>query len=194
MKPRTVGDLQFCERPVRELLHLDVDRDHPSRDYTGVGWAIAPSLWLESSMVDGKPASIIRNAIVLALHSADDAEPLAKDIELEFVGTAHERGTSPAGREANDDAVCVLASIFMAHWLPRLPRTSAFVLALCNPHRAYLRAPAGIAVPLHYGLGDVASWRELTNDGSDRVILTADTWCSYLSTTTRSEAISRSIS
>ena len=205
--PRTVADLAFCERPLHELLHLDVDRDEPSHEYAGVGWAIAPSLWLEAGAEQSKSGILIQDALVLALHSADDAECLASDIELEFVGphrfprsevpnapfdSQSPRDGTPQGDFLRGD-VCVLASTFLAHWLPRLPRTSAIVLALCNPHRAALRAPDGIAVPLHFGVGEVASWRERANDGTERVILTADTWRSHPSPTTKSEVTSRSI-
>lgn len=161
MVPKTIAELPFAERPLHELLHLDRDRDRPSREYAGFGWSHAPSLWLESGPSDG--GCHVRDAIVLALHSADDSAALADDIDLEF--------------ECPDGAVCVLASTFLAHWLPRLPRASAIVLALCNPHRARLRPPTGIAVPLHYGLGEVASWSESSDDGSHRIILTAEQWC-----------------
>ncbi len=197
--PRTVADLAFCERPLHELLHLDVDRDEPSHEYAGVGWAIAPSLWLEAGLGQSESGSLIQDALVLALHTPDDAECLASDIELEFVGPHRfprsEVPNAPFDSQSpRDGSVCVLASTFLAHWLPRLPSMSAIVLALCNPHRAALRAPDGIAVPLHYGVGEVASWRERANDGTERVILTADTWRSHPSPTTKSEVTSRSTS
>ena len=49
---------------------------------------------------------------------------------------------------------------------------TAVVLALCNSHLAGLKRPAAAATTIHYGLGDVESWRE---DGR-RIILTADAW------------------
>lgn len=150
----TIGDLPFRERPVLELLHLDEDRDLPAADYAGFGWAQVDELWLAVGEDDGER---VTDALVLALHSADDGEAHADDIELEF--------------ELPTGAVSVLASDFLARWLPKLPPARAIVLALCNPHGAKLRA-AGVAVPIHYGLGDVQSWRD-----GDRILLTAESWC-----------------
>ena len=159
--PLTIGELPFVERPLRALLDLEVDRDGINRDFTGFGWALADSLWLERS--DGA-ATRIDDALVIALHTADDAEPLADDLELEF--------DVPGG------PVSVLASAFLERWLPRLPQRSAIVLAICNPHRAALRRPAGASVPVHHALGDVAAWRERVGDESaERILLAAEEWC-----------------
>lgn len=155
----TIAELPFRERPALELLALDRDRAEPDHDYAGYGWARIDRLWLATAAA---PPQHIDDALVLALHSADDGEAFADDIELEF----ELPGRSP---------VAVLASLFLERWLPRLPRASAIVLALCNPHRATLRA-AGPGVPIHYGLGDVVAWLEL-DDRGDRIRLTADTWC-----------------
>jgi hypothetical protein len=127
-------DLPFRERPVLELLNLHVDRAEPDRDYAGYGWARVPRLYL----VDAHEVIAVDDALLLALHSADDAEPLSDDIELIF-----------------DDVRCsVLANDFLAKWLPNLPPAKAVVLALCNPHHAVLRAP------VYYATDDVESWRE----------------------------------
>lgn len=150
-----IADLPFRERPVLELLHLDEDRDLPSRAYAGFGWAQVDELWLAVGADDGAP---VRDALVLALHSADDGEVLPGDIELEF--------------ELPGAPVTVLASDFLARWLPALPPARAIVLALCNPHGATLRRPPGAVVPIHYGRGDVESWRD-----GERILLTAESWC-----------------
>jgi hypothetical protein len=148
----TILELPFRERPLLELLHLDVDRDLPDRTYAGYGWARAPRIWLDDHEV--------ADVLVLALHSADDGEPMADDIELEF-----ELPDAPP--------VAALASLFLAKWLPVLPRASAIVLALCNPHHATLAAPAQAGgVPVWYATGDVESWLDLRPDG-DRVLLQA---------------------
>ena len=151
-----IAELPFHERPVLELLHLQEHRDAPDRDYAGYGWARVDRLWLA---VGDAPGTQIDDALVLALHSADDCEAFADDVELYF----ELPGAPP---------VSVLATAFLERWLPRLPRASAVVLALCNPHDAVLPRPAGAAATIHYGLGDVESWRE---DG-ERIILTADAW------------------
>ena len=151
-----IADLPVRERPEHELLHLEVDRDLPSRDYAGFGWARVDRLWLA---VGEEPGVAVADAIVLALHSSDDAEALTDDIELEF--------------DLPERPVTVLASAFLARWLPLLPDAAAIVLALCNPHHARLRRPAEARGPVHFGKGDVASWREA--DG--RIVLTAESWC-----------------
>ncbi|HEY0985805.1 MAG TPA: hypothetical protein VGD80_02095 [Kofleriaceae bacterium] len=159
----TIGELPFVERPLRALLDLEVDRDGPNRAYAGVGWARAPAVWLETGAA---PARRIADALVVALHTADDAEPLADDLELEF--------------ELPDRSVTVLASAFLERWLPRLPQGSAIVLAICNPHRALLRRPAAANAPVHFALGEVVSWREPgrgADEAGDRIILTAEDWC-----------------
>ena len=157
----TIGELPFVERPLRALLDLEVDRDEINRDFSGFGWAVADAIWLETG---AGAAARVDDALVIALHTADDAEPLTDDLELEF--------DLPGG------PVSVLASAFLERWLPRLPSRSAIVLAICNPHRAVLRRPAVAAVPVHLALGDVAAWREsLPGESGDRVLLTAADWC-----------------
>jgi hypothetical protein len=136
-------ELPFRERDVRELLNLDVEREAPDHDYAGYGWARVDEVWL-----DDQP---VRDALLLALHSADDGEALADDIELEF----ELPGSAP---------VSVLLSTFLDKWLPQLPRASTTVLALCNPHRAALRGP------FTYAMGDVESWLD-HDDAGDRIRL-----------------------
>jgi hypothetical protein len=147
--PRTILELPFRERRLHDVLHLDGKRVAPDRDYAGYGWARADAIWLDELRV--------RDALVLALHSADDAEPLTDDIELEFELAGH----AP---------VSVLASMFLAKWLPQLPRASAIVLAVCNPHRATLHVPA--PAPLYYAHGDVESWLD-EGDAGTRIRLAA---------------------
>ena len=139
----TILELPFRERPVRELLNLDEERAEPDPNYAGYGWALVDDVWLDGERV--------RNALVLALHSADDGEALADDIELEF-----ELPERPP--------VSVLASTFLATWLPQLPKAGSIVLATCNPHRAQLHVPAN--APVYYANGDVESWLDYEPDGA----------------------------
>ena len=156
-----IAELPFVERPARELLHLEVDREQPSRAFSGFGWARLDTVWLETG---DRPSRRIDDALVIALHTADDAERLPDDLELEL--------------ELPDRAVTVLASAFLDRWLPRLPHRSAIVLAICNPYRATLRRPASATVPVHYALGEVASWREaVPGELHERILLSADDWC-----------------
>lgn len=161
MAQLTIAELPFIERPIRELLELDVDRDAPRRDNSGFGWGRAERVWLEAGDGSARP---VDDALVIALHTADDAAALAGDLELEF---------DLPGRP-----VTVLASAFLERWLPRLPQRAAIVLAICNPHRAILRRPAAAAVPVHHALGNVESWREPARDESlERILLSAADWC-----------------
>lgn len=138
-------ELPFRERPVLELLNLVEHREKPQHDYAGYGFARVPHVYL----VDAHEVIAVDDALVLALHSADDAEAMPDDIELLF----------------DDVHATVLANDFLAKWLPRLPHASNIVLALCNPHHATLRAP----LPLYLATGDVESWRE-----DDRIELSTD--------------------
>jgi hypothetical protein len=155
-----IAALPFHERPLLELLNLDDDRDVPAHDYAGYGWARADHLWLATHEPTAPPVRV-DDALVLALHTADDAEAIADDIDLEF---ELELGPPAA----------VLASLFLAQWLPKLPRDpKAIVLALCNPHDATLRVPAEAAAPMHYATGDVFSW---IDRDTREVHLVGDRW------------------
>lgn len=151
-----IAELPFRERPVLELLNLLGERSTPDRDYAGYGWARVSRVWCAAA---GNGA-YVEDALVLALHTADDAESIDGDVELEF--------DLPA-----QPPVSVLLSTFLERWLPQLPQASAVVLALCNPHRATLPFPPAATVPVHYAFGDVTSW---LNDGGERIELVADTW------------------
>lgn len=158
-----IAELPFHEQPLLALLDLeDATRAAPSRAYAGFGWARAVELVLD----DGRRTHTLRDALVVAVHAADDAAPLVDDIELAF--------------ELPDGNVRVELSKFLAAWLPRLPPAATIVLVACNPHRARLRAIASPAT-IHYGLGDVASWLD---DPGSRIRLTADSWCTLPSVTT----------
>lgn len=165
-----IVELPFVERSLRALLDLDIDRDQPNRAYSGFGWAHADTVWLEAG--DGT-AHRVDDALVLALHTADDAELLADDLELEL-----ELPDRPPV-----SVYSVLASVFLDRWLPRLPQHSAIVLAICNPHRAVLRRPAAAAVPVYQALGDVVAWYEPASgdpapgEPGDRILLSAEDWC-----------------
>ncbi|HUQ06315.1 MAG TPA: hypothetical protein VM261_27620 [Kofleriaceae bacterium] len=163
-----IGDLPFHRRPALELLGLTHELGDRTIDvdYTGFGWTRVERLWLD----DGSSRFHVADALVLALHSADDGEHLGDDVELEFVLDATATGGS----------VTVLASAFLERWLPRLPAASAIVLAMCNPRRARLRAlnVPGTA-PLFHGMGDVDSWLDDSVEGPT-LRLTAQAWCTVV--------------
>jgi hypothetical protein len=156
-----IRDLPFRERPVLELLALDhPERAEPDLDYAGFGWARVPSIYLQRG--DRDDLVRVDDALVIAVHSADDAPAHADDLDLEF-----DLGAGRAG-------AAVMASAFLDAWLPALPRdAAATVVVACNPHRATLRRPAAASGPLHYAHGDVIAWLD---EDLDRIRLAADAW------------------
>jgi len=158
-----IADLPFRERDPLALLHIEDEERAAPEDFAGFGYARIPAIHLD----DGgpRPPRLVRDALVLGLHSADDGPALADDVELEFW--------------LDDGAsVAALLSVFLADWLPRLRAgEAAIVLALCNPHRAALPRPAAAgATPLYYPTGDVESWLDIADDGARRLRLAADAW------------------
>jgi hypothetical protein len=163
---RAIGELPFRPRDVFELLNLSEHRDAPDRDYAGYGHARVDEVYLETH---AGVARRVRDALLIAVHSADEPEELDDDIELEFVVP-----------EVGDDySVTVLLSRFLPAWLPRVSADErAVVLVVCNPHQATLATPAALAAsgtPFYYPLGDVESWLE-TADGRRELRLVADAW------------------
>jgi hypothetical protein len=153
----TIAELPFHERPVLELLNLDVDRDEPAHDYAGYGWARVPRIWLIDAAGERRA---VDDAVVLALHTADDAPAHPGDLELEF--------------ELPDRPVAAMLSRFLAVWLPRLPRDAgAIVLAVCNPHATVIPVPADATAPVLVPTGDVTSW--IDRDAGE-IQLVAGTW------------------
>lgn len=155
---RSIAELPFRERPAHEVLALD--RDAPDPEYAGYGWSRVDRLYLAT---DGWPARRVDDALVVAVHAADDGAAYPDDVDLDF--------------ELADGTVArVLASKFLATWLPMMPRASAIVLVMCNPHRATLASAAD--VPLYYGIGDVVAWLDEVDreDRRDRIRLVADAW------------------
>lgn len=156
-----IAELPFHRRPPLELLGLTEDRATVDHDYTGFGWAVVEHVALASAATG--QVDDLTDALVVAVHAADDGPAMAADVELEFV--------------IGDRGLLVPLTTFLATWLPRLPTTSVVVLATCNPHGATLPSVGGRSY--HYGLGPVDSWLDLDADGEltgARVRLVADTW------------------
>ena len=153
----SVLDLPFIERPVDELLHFDDDRAEVDRQYAGFGWTRVDRIGLGSKR--GGDLLAVDDALVLALHSADDGAPHTDDVDLEF--------------ELAGGSVIVSLALFLSRWLPTLPDASSIVLAMCNPHHATIRIPTRL--PLWYPTGDTESWIDDAEGG--RIELLADgTW------------------
>lgn len=145
--PRSIAELPFVEGEVLEVLGLtDAERATVDTDYVGFGWARAAQVWL----ADGEDADgvAVDDALLVAVHAADDGAALVDDVELEFA--------------LDGVAVVTPLSRFLDVWLPRLPATAAIVLVTCNPHRAVLARPRAVGDrSVWYGLGAVDSWLDL---------------------------------
>ncbi len=166
-----IVDLPFRERPVEELLNLVEFRQRPEHDYAGFGWARAPRLVLveeakrtSKTSIDTEPLALIdegrvvKDSLLIAVHTADDAPAIANDLQLEF--------------DIDGGPVAVMASKFLVTWLPKLPGTKTIVLCVCNPHHAQL-AHIDAGRTLWLPMGDVQSWRD--QDNGD-ILLTAENW------------------
>lgn len=163
--PFTLATIPFAAREPLELLGFRPGREAADLDYAGFGHALVPRVELRGA--DGR--RIVTDARVLALHSADDAAPLADDVELEFWID-------------DETALVALLSRFLAVRGPALcAGADAWILALCNPHGARLQRPPGVALPIHYAVGDVHARLDADHPGPwslDEVTLTlhADRW------------------
>ncbi|WP_152629627.1 hypothetical protein [Haliangium ochraceum] len=150
----------------------------PDYSYYGYGYARVGSLWLTAEG-ERDPRPPLRDVLLLAVHTPDDAEPERDDLLLEF--WIDPEVVEEAGPD-DDYAIHVPLSRFLEIWLPRISGGErAVVLALCNPHHTVLARPAGLPpMTLHYPLGDVTSWCDEAVDGLaglGHLRLTADAWC-----------------
>ena len=170
MEPiRAIADLPFHRLDALDLLNLRAERDAPDADYAGYGHARVDAIYLEAQGAEADPPRLVRDALLIAVHSADDPEALDDDLELEFV----------VPEVADDYSVTVLLSRFLPTWLPRVCGDErAVVLVVCNPHHARLAVPATLAASgtrFYYPLGDVESWLEVV-DGRRELRLVATAW------------------
>ncbi|WP_437284365.1 hypothetical protein [Sorangium sp. So ce406] len=167
MQPlRSISELPFHGRPALELLNLEQHRDAPDLESTQFGWCRVDELWLDGR-ADRAPLRVT-DALVVAVHAADEPEVLSDDVELEFF----------VEEVAKDYSVTVLLSTFLDRWLPAASGGErAIVLAMCNPHAARVRQPkAAGRTPVYYADGDVDSWLDTDGDGRQRIRLEAEAW------------------
>ncbi len=122
--PTRLRDLPFAAGSATAVLGLDHGGASVDLQFVGYGWCGPVTVWLD----DGARCVAVEQAVVVALHAADDAPPIADDVLLEFVV---DDGPTPT-------SVSALLSAFLAAWLPVLPPAGPIVLALCNPHHAWL--------------------------------------------------------
>lgn len=172
MPPVTrLAALPFPERDAWDLLGLDPQRSEPDLDHDTSGFCRLPAVTLEDAVGGRLPIS---GVLLLGLHSRDDAEPLADDVELEFVLRDGDETYSAVTR----------LSEFLRLRLAGLVRDAAtVVLALCNPQSATVARPPGLGErPMYYADGDVTAWmqrrpgaRGWTPDEVE-IILAAERW------------------
>lgn len=168
----TLAALPFPERDPWELLGLDPERSEPDADHELCGFCRLPAVTLEDAA--GGRALVANDVLVLGLHSRDDAEPLADDIELELVLRDGEETYAAVTR----------LSVFLGQRLAGLVGdASAVVLALCNPQSATVARPPGLGErPIYYAEGDVTAWMQRRpgargwTPGEVEIILAAERW------------------
>lgn len=167
----TLAELPFGERAPWDLLGLDPQRSTVHEDHDTSGYCRLPSVLLE----DGAGGLLqVQDVLVLGLHSRDEAEPLAGDVELEFVLRDGDETYS---------AVVLLSQFLRTRLSALVGDASAVVLALCNPQDAEIPRPAGLGDrPIYYAHGDVTAWmqrepgvKEWTPDAVE-IILEAERW------------------
>ena len=181
---QSVADIPFRERDPFDLLnltpggHAGADEDQgPDLDYAGFGYARVDELWL--TIHDSpEPLPPVRDVLLLALHTPDDASVHQDDLLLEFW---IDPGTCEDVDEEDSQTVTVMLSRFLTVWLPRVSSDErAIVLAVCNPHQTLLMRPTGLrSAPIYYPLGDVTSWCDEAMDflsGPGALRLLADAW------------------
>ena len=167
----TLAALPFPERDPWDLLGLDPKRSEPDPDHDTSGFCRLPAVTLEDAEGGRQPLS---GVLLLGLHSRDDAEPLADDVELEFVLRDGDETYSAVTR----------LSEFLRLRLAGLVRdASTVVLALCNPQAATVARPPGLGDrPIYYAEGDVTAWMQRRpgasgwTPGEVEIILAADVW------------------
>lgn len=167
MQPiRSISELPFRGRPALELLNLLEHRDAPDLESTQFGWCRVAALRLVGR-ARGELLEVT-DALVVAVHAAEEPEALSDDVELEFF----------VEEVAKDYSVTVLLSAFLERWLPAARGGErAIVLAMCNPHAARVRQPkAAGGTPVYYADGDVDSWLDTDEGGLQRIRLEAERW------------------
>ena len=148
-----VAGLCFPEVAPLQLLGFDPERREPEMEYDAFGHTCVPVLELASSATQG--SLWVTHPRVFALHSADDGDAHADDIDLEFWVD-------------DDTAVLVSLALFLERRAPALlGGAQALVLALCNPYRARIPRPAGVAVPIFYAEGDVIAFMDVEEQDGD---------------------------
>lgn len=169
-----IEDLPFRCREPHELFGIVPGRIEPdlSGNYVEHGWVRLD----EVALADGAGSTtILRDVVVVALHSPDLDNPLASanepEIELEL-----RLGAEPATEIV---AVIVPLSRFLAaHATGVIGDARDVLLAWCNPRRLRPAAPTWLDATrrLHFACGDVVSWLDPVEGGRGRFRFVAESW------------------
>lgn len=159
MALRSLADLPFEPHNPETLLGIVRGRPEPDQDYAGYGWALVERILLE----DVQGVREVRDALLIAVHSADVQPPPPQPIDLEF--------------EVGDQAYVVALPRFLEVVASRLPIAGRpIVLAMCNPQAVDVEIPRALAPMAHYAHGDVIAWLDERPDG-EQLRLSASRWC-----------------
>ena len=160
-----IEDLPFEEREPLSLLGIVRGRYEPDLDFCGYGWATVTEVELASSHGE---STVVHHALVLALHTPDEPDEDACELEIELEV------------EMNAETVSVLVPLHRfleVKVTPLVTGVREVVLALCNPRALRPRVPAWLSGrQLHYATGDVIAWLDVQPDGRETIRLQAERW------------------
>lgn len=169
-----VEDLPFRRREPHDLFGIVPGRIEPdlSGNYTEHGWVRLDEIALADHTGS---TTLLRDVLVVALHSPDLDNPLASDDEPE-VELELRVGTGP-----NAELVAVIVPLLRfldARATDVIGDARDVLLAWCNPRRLRPSAPAWLDATrrLHFACGDVVSWLDPLEDGRTRFRLAAESW------------------
>lgn len=163
IKPiQSIKDIPFPKMDILDLLNLnqmgEKIKKEPDREYVKYGYSTAPVIHLVPTC--DYRARVIKNGLVIMLHSVEETDPDAKDIELEFALT---------DLKLADQDFYVDLSVFLEKRFAEIQETyEAIILAVCNFNEIELPPiPVLEGIPTYYGIGEVVSYIEVETDDDD---------------------------
>lgn len=165
-----IEDLPFEEREPLALLGIVRGRTEPDLEFAGFGFATLSEVALAGA---SGPGTVVRDALVLALHTPDEPDEGENglDVELEI----------SLGDEPDAQVVSILVPLqrFLEERAGEVVGDARdVVLALCNPRDLRPVPPCWLVGTrrLHFATGDVIAWLDIEDDGRERVRLQAERW------------------
>jgi hypothetical protein len=160
-----LDQLPFEEREPLTLLGIVRGRAESDREFGGYGYATVPAIELTAA---GGPTQVVRDALVIAVHTPDELDEHATELELAF--------------EVELDGELVIALVPLRRFLEErvaalLGDTKDVVLATCNPQDLRPQLPSWLGGRrLHFATGDVIAWLDHHGDGRETISLQAERW------------------